>query len=294
MPELVIVTALFVAVAAALVIPPLLRRVAPAPRGAELEAAELRHRVALEVLRDVDADHRAGALDEGAYRAELAAAEARAARTGAARDAARTAGRAGADEAPADASSRRAAIAIAAGIGLVVVIGAVVPPPLGFASRPIVNEAVVAARAAESARQDRITALLRKLEADPRDVAALSDLADAYLAGSSPDDLARAATALLIVISLDPRDDDAHRRIITAYIRAGDLADARAALESYAALDPDPADVAFFTGLIALRSGDSRAAVAEFDRFLELAPHDERGPMVRSLRADAVAGTSDP
>jgi cytochrome c-type biogenesis protein CcmH/NrfG len=295
MPELAVVTAILVALAAVLVVPPLRRRSARSASAGELEGAELRHRIAIEALRDVEADHRAGALDENAYRFELAAAEAHAAGTRAALDEARADAQDGRGETtPADARSRRAAIAIAAGIGLVVVIGAVVPPPLGFASRPIANEAVLAARAAEAARQDRIAALLRELEADPRDVAALSDLADAYLAGDSADDLARAATALLVIISLEPQNEDAHRRIVTAYIRAGDLANARAALDSYAALDPDPADIAFFTGLIALRSDDPRAAIAEFDRFLELAPHDDRAAMVRSLRADAEAQTPEP
>jgi tetratricopeptide (TPR) repeat protein len=296
MPELVLVTALLVALAGVLVIPPLRSRVTATSRAAELGAAEMRHRVAIEALRDVEADRRAGTLDEDAYTAELAAAEARAAETRAALDAARVAGTE--DDhavAPApDGRQRRGVTAIAAGIGLLVVVGAAVPPPLGFASRPTVNEAVVAAEAAKSARQERIGELLRELDADATDVDVLSDLADAYLAGDSADDLARAATALLVIINLEPENEDAHRRIITAYIRAGDLANASAALESYATLDPEPAEVAFFSGLIALRSGDRSTAVAEFDRFLELAPHDERAPMVRSLRADVEAGTSDP
>ncbi|MEP7083033.1 MAG: c-type cytochrome biogenesis protein CcmI, partial [Chloroflexota bacterium] len=45
------------------------------------EAAVLRHRVALEALRDVEADRRSGSLDDEAYAEQLAEAEARAAAT---------------------------------------------------------------------------------------------------------------------------------------------------------------------------------------------------------------------
>ncbi len=47
----------------------------------EVEAARVRHRVALEALRDLEADRRAGSLDEAGYAAQAADAEARAAAT---------------------------------------------------------------------------------------------------------------------------------------------------------------------------------------------------------------------
>ena len=47
----------------------------------ELEAAFVRHRLALEALRDIEADHRAGSLDEGAYQAQREEGEDHAART---------------------------------------------------------------------------------------------------------------------------------------------------------------------------------------------------------------------
>ena len=49
--------------------------------GAEAEARALRHRVALDALLDVEADRRAGSLDEASYARERAEAEARAAQT---------------------------------------------------------------------------------------------------------------------------------------------------------------------------------------------------------------------
>jgi hypothetical protein len=50
-------------------------------------------------------------------------------------------------------------------------------------------------------------------------------------------------------------------------------------------------EVAFLDGLIALRAErDPGAAVAAFDRFLELAPDDERAVMVERLRDEAAEG----
>jgi len=55
--------------------------VAPAAAESEVEARALRHRVALDALLDVEADRRAGSLDDASYVRERADAEARAAQT---------------------------------------------------------------------------------------------------------------------------------------------------------------------------------------------------------------------
>jgi cytochrome c-type biogenesis protein CcmH/NrfG len=126
------------------------------------------------------------------------------------------------------------------------------------------------------------------LAKDPEDTDTLSSLADAYLAGSTQDDLVRAAVALQLLIALEPDRADAYERIMTAYLRGGDHANARAAHETYVGLDgADPAEAAFFDGLIAVREDDPDAARAAFDRFLELAPDDPRASMVRGLRDQA-------
>ncbi len=76
---------------------------------------------------------------------------------------------------------------------------------------------------------------------------------------------------------------------MTAYISAADWPDAQAATDSYAVVagDDEP-DIPFFRGLIAFRQGQNSAAVRHFDRFLELAPDDDRAAMVNSLRAEAA------
>jgi cytochrome c-type biogenesis protein CcmH/NrfG len=288
MPELAVVVIVMAVGAGLLVVAPLRARSAQGEAmpavPAERASAEVRHRVALEALRDVEADQRAGALDAGAYHAELAGAEAHAARTRAALDAEPSPG----PSTIVDRRARRAAAGVALAVAALIAIGALTPPPIGFAATPIVNEALAAAQAAESARQDRIAELRATLLEDPRDVEALSDLADAYLAGNMTEDLREAVTILGFVIGFEPENESAYRRIITAYLRAGDYQNARAALDAFEELDPNPADVAFFSGLIALRGdGDAHAAAVAFDRFLELAPDDERAPMVRALRAQA-------
>lgn len=250
----------------------------------ELEAARVRHRVALEALRDLEADRRAGSLDEAAYAAQAADAEARAAATGAALET-RTAPQ------PPQTAGRGRTVAIggAALIGLVLLAGSLLPAA-GIANGTVVNEALADARSAEQARQDRIGTLLDALAEDPEDPETLSELADAYLAGSSADDLAHAAAALQLLIALEPDRADAYERILAAYLRAGDHANARAALTSYAERPTaDPVEVAFFDGLIALRGeNDPERAREAFDRFLELAPDDPRAGMIRGLRDEAA------
>jgi hypothetical protein len=287
MPELLILV-VALAVGGGFVLIPLWR---PDPAPVEddgLDAAALRHRVALEALRDVETDRRAGSLDEATYAEQLAQAEARAAATRFALDQhAPGMTRPAAPEAPSD--GRRLAIVTAVAIGVVLVVGSLIPAT-GIANETVVNEGLARAEAAEEARQARITELLADLAADSSDPATLSGLADAYLAGSTRDDLVRAAVALRLLIEVEPDRADAYERIMAAYLRAGDGENARAAHTAYAGrATADPVEVAFFDGIIALRGeSDPAAATAAFDQFLELAPDDPRAPMIRSLRDEAA------
>jgi hypothetical protein len=155
-----------------------------------------------------------------------------------------------------------------------------------------VNEALAAAQAAEAARAQRIDRLLDDLTKELEDPDTLSELADAYLAGTTSDDLRRAVAALQVLIALEPERADAYERVIGAYLRADDFSNARRALDAYEAVaTADPAEVAFFDGLIALRGEDDPEAAAEaFGRFLEVAPDDPRAEMVRGLRDEAARG----
>ena len=288
MPELAILV-IGLGVAAAFVLAPL-RAAAPVARSSDrLETARVRHRVALEGLRDAEADASAGLLEPAARDATVAEAEARAAETRTELDAALDGEAVTIDATPSRAGRARPAALLAAGIIGVVVLGGSLAGAAGFANATVVNEGLAAAQAAEAERQESITELLAVVAADPTDADALSDLADAYLAGSSADDLVRAAAALQLLINAEPGRPDAYERLITAYLRAGDYANARAAHDSYVGLEEaDPAEAAFFDGIIALRGEDDpEAALTAFETFLELAPDDPRAGMIRGLADEA-------
>lgn len=281
MPEPILLLAVLL-IAGAVVLWPLRRPATSVAVDADRDAAAVRHRVALEALRDVEADRRAGSLDERGYAEQLAEAETRAAETAA---------ELGANPPVATSEPRsggvRHAIVAAGFLGVALFAGSLLPVA-GIANSTDVNEGLAAAEAAEASRQDRIEGLLDGIAADPEDTEVLSDLADAYLAGTAVDDLARAAAALQVLIALEPDRADAYERLIGAYLRAGDVGNARRAFESYEARETaDPVELAFLDGLIALREGDAERAHAALDRFLELAPDDPRAAMVRGLRNDA-------
>lgn len=282
MPE-AIVLLIGLGLAAALVLRPLWTAPVDDGPAGEDDAAALRHRVALEALRDVETDRRAGSLDEAAYAEQLAEAEARAAAT----RAALAQGPAPAAR-PHSSTGRRAAL-VAAGVIATALLAGSFMPSAGIANGTAVNQGLADAQASEAARQERIAALRADLARDPQDTETLSALADAHLAGSAEDDLVRAAVALQLLIALEPDRADSYERIMTAYLRAGDHANARAAHDAYLGLESaDPIEAAFFDGIIALRGEDDpdRAAAA-FDRFLELAPDDPRASMIRGLRDEA-------
>lgn len=266
---------------------PLLRVRAGAPDpDADREARALRHRIALEGLLDVEADRRAGSLDDASYRRERAEAEERAALTLAQVDAPPGLPE---PESARPEGGRSAAAWLGAGLAAALLVGFALPAPAGLSERTVVNQALADALAREADRQADIQRLLTALEADSQDAEVLSDLADAYLAGSTTQDLQRAAVALQVLIAVEPQDRSAYRRLITAYLAAGDRTDAQAATDAYATFaGSEEPDIPFFRGLIAFRSGDSAAAVRHFDRFLLLAPDDDRAAMVTSLRAEAA------
>ncbi len=169
------------------------------------------------------------------------------------------------------------------------------PAPFSLANPTRTNQALADQQAQEAARQATIKQLLDQLTANPKDADALSKLADAYLQGGTADDLNRAGTVLLALISLDPTDASAYQRLITAYVNVGDWTDAAAATDAYAKVAPNSADIPFFRGIIALRgAGDTATATAQFRAFLAAAPDDPRGTMVRALLSEAESAAPRP
>jgi cytochrome c-type biogenesis protein CcmH len=281
MPEAVLLIAVLLVAGAAVLWP--LRGASSAVPATddERDAASVRHRVALEALRDVEADRRAGSLDDHAYAEQRAEAEARAAETAAALD-----GSATVDPPTAVPAGRAPALVAAAIVGVALVAASLVPAT-GVANSTVLDCDLALTMATGDERRACLEQRLDALARDADDPDGLSELADAYLAGSTTEDLANAVRVLQAVIALDPGRTDAYERVVAAYLRAGDHENARRALDSYAALDDaDPVEVAFLGGLVALRAGEEGDAADAFDRFLELAPEDPRAQMVQSLRED--------
>jgi tetratricopeptide (TPR) repeat protein len=264
------------------------------PAGGELDDAVLiRRRIAIEALHDIEIDRRAGSLAADEYRRLRDEAELRAAAAVAEleRSAAQPhTARVGTETV----AGRRWALGLGGVLGTLLVVGYLLPSPVSLANTTLVNRPLAAALAFGGEREEEIRRLTAQLADDPRNPAVLSRLADLYLAGSSQEDLVRAAYVLLALIELEPADEEAHARIASAYIRAGDYANAAAATDALERLAPASPDVPFFRGLIALRgSGDADAAVEAFDRFLRLAADDQRAPMVRGLRGEAASQLGD-
>ncbi len=288
MPDLAqwaFLAAIGVTVAAAIAWP-LLRPSSPADTldaHAEAEARALRHRVALDALLDVEADRRAGSLDDASYKRERDEAEARAAET--------------LETPPLQAplppvttgTGRRGAVALGALVAVALLVGFALPGSIGLGQRSVVNQALADAIGQEEDRQAELQRLLDLFASNPRDPQVVSDLADAYLAGGSAEDLRLAAYALQLLLGLEPENHSAYRRLINAYLVTGYYEQATAATDAYATVaGPAEPDIPFYRGVIAFRSGDETTAVREFDRFLELAPDDGRVPMVNGLRAEAA------
>jgi tetratricopeptide (TPR) repeat protein len=269
----VLLLVLLLAVVALAVAWPLLDATPPpaAPGGdPERDALEVRHQLALEAIRDIEADHRAGSLDDDAYRRELDEAESHAVLTRRALD--------GADPPsatmPASAGSLRRSRLIAAVLGgslaLLLLAGYALPAPFGVAER--------------DARLERIRELTAVVGQNARDTAALAELSDLYLAGGNPDDVAAALASLILLRDAAPDSRDAHQRLITLLIRAGLWDQAATATDAYVrVVGASDADVPFFRGLIARGTGNPAEARLQFERFLQLAPNDDRAPMVQGL-----------
>ena len=283
MAEPLLLALVATAVALAIAWPLLGGRVADPVADPEREAIAVRHRLALEALRDVEADRRAGSLDDDAYRIQRDEAEARAAESLRELDHASAgaepaaAGRSG--SAPSRAGMRRSALS-GGGLALLLLVGYALPSPFGIAER--------------DARIERIRVLTDAVSANHYDVAALTELSDLYLAGGSSDDVAAALTTLLLLRNAAPEARDGHERLITLLVRAGLWEGAAAATDQFAQVVGDgDREVPFFRGLIARGLGDHDEAVRQFDRFLQLAPDDPRATMVRGLRRQESAAEAD-
>ncbi len=123
------------------------------------------------------------------------------------------------------------------------------------------------------------------VDANPADPTAHLELAR-FLA---PTDPARALKEYDEVVSLDPTNVEAHAYGGWIVYLAGLPDEALTRLDRAIAIDPDFADAHFFRGMVLYRGvGDAGGAVAEFDRYLELAPDGASVDQVRQVRDQAA------
>ena len=245
----------------------------------EREAAIVRHGLALEALRDIEADRRAGSLDDESYRLQHEEAEARAVRTLRALEGVtpEEEADAGQDPNPPPRRGWRLPALVGGVLALLLLAAFAAPPPFGIAEK--------------DSRLERIRQLTDTVSANPRDVDALAELSDLYLAGGTADDVSAALVSLVLMRDAAPQSRDANQRLVTLLVRTGLWDDADAATDRYAdVVGEDDPDIPFFRGLIARGNGDTAEAVRQFDRFLDLAPDDPRAEMIRGLRDELDQG----
>jgi tetratricopeptide (TPR) repeat protein len=165
---------------------------------------------------------------------------------------------------------------IAGSLALLLVAGYAAPAPLGLAER--------------DARIERIRVLTDAIKANSLDTAALTELADLYLAGGSSEDVTAAFVSLVLLRNAAPESRDAHLRLVTLLIDVGEWRQAEDATDLMAeVVGEDDREIPFFRGLIARGLGESAEAVRQFERFLRIAPDDPRAAMVRGLLDEEAA-----
>lgn len=132
-------------------------------------------------------------------------------------------------------------------------------------------------------------ALEEAVERSPDDPNAQLELAR-FLA---PTDPAAALMAYDGVVALDPANVEAHAYGGWIVFLAGLPDEALERVDAAIALDPEFPDARFFRGMILLRGmNDPTAAVAEFDRYLELAPDGPLADQVRQVADEARAASA--
>jgi tetratricopeptide (TPR) repeat protein len=288
----VLVVALLAMVAALGIVTPYRRRGIPAlePLADPLEDRRLALAIA---LRDLDAAHGSGALEEADYvrlRAETEGRMGKVLRALDERSRRPASDGQGDGKADGQAAGNGAAAGPRAGRRFPtrwVAVGLVAVMALSAALVPALLRSLHDrdSSAGELIGAGSLSYFEQRVKAHPHDVAARLDLAHRYLdAGMLPQAYDEYRSALL----LDPNDADALAHIgvllhLSGNSKAG-LASERKAL----AVDPTYPDALFYEGLILLKGLNRPAqAVAPLDAYLKASPYGSEGPEARRLLAEA-------
>jgi len=272
----VLVVALLAMVAALGIVTPYRRRGIPAiePPADPLEDRRLALGIA---LRDLDAAHGSGALDEADYLRLREETEGRMGKMLRALDE-RSRPQGHGDVALAARGLRRRWVIVAV-VATLALSAALVPALVrSLHDRTTANADALIGPGSLAYFQERV-------KAHPNDVAARLDLAHRYLdAGMLP----QAAAEYRRALALDPNDADALAHIGFILHLSGASANGLASERKALAVDPTYADALFYEGLILLHGLNRPAgAIAPLAAYLKAAPSGSEGPEARRLLAEA-------
>jgi cytochrome c-type biogenesis protein CcmH/NrfG len=127
--------------------------------------------------------------------------------------------------------------------------------------------------------QRMLTDLRGRLQANPKDLAALVGLANLYFDAGK---YAQAAAYYERALALDPANPDTRTDYATALHAEDRDLDALAQLQTVLAAHPNFPEALFNVGIVANAIGRRTQAIAAFRTFLRVAPHDQRADDART------------
>ncbi|MFZ5446917.1 MAG: tetratricopeptide repeat protein [Myxococcota bacterium] len=124
----------------------------------------------------------------------------------------------------------------------------------------------------------RLEALAGRVQANPQDADAVSDLAVYLIRRQAFADARPLVDRAMLIDPFHPK-----ARVGRAVMKAvdGDLPGSIVDLERLAARYPEAYDGRMFAGMLSLEDNDPRRALANLEAYVELAPADEQPPMLR-------------
>ncbi len=177
---------------------------------------------------------------------------------------------------------------------LLVIMAAAVAVPLAIAIVPRgPGREITGAPAGATQRSPSIAELEARAAADPRDVATLDALGDAYLAAERDAD---AADAYRRALEADPNDVPALIGLGVIALSAGRPDIAGPLFDRAARLGPDLPDPYLYRALAVVQSAGGMTETARRDllRFVELAPADPRRALADELLSGRATGSPAP
>lgn len=127
--------------------------------------------------------------------------------------------------------------------------------------------------------QARLTALTKKVEANPKDIASLQGIADLYYYAN---DWVNAKAHAQKVLDVDSRNALAMVTLGAAAYNSGDLATAEKTWKAGVEMHPDNAELHYDLGFLYMTTGEADLMKAEWDKVVKIDPDGELAKAVQS------------